>query len=84
MFCELPLFHLRPGALPREPGRPKRPQNPFFQFCHDQRKKVAAEYLLEHNVDLSKKDLTKILAEKWRGLPAEEKKVNTVFSFYRQ
>ena len=26
----------------REAGKPKRPQNPFFQFCQDQRRKVAA------------------------------------------
>ena len=78
------------AAASREPGKPKRPQNPFFQFCHDQRKKVAAEYkqregsgaaAAEGGEDLSKKELTKILAERWRCVPAEEKKVSNPFPF---
>ena len=64
------------GAKEREAGKPKRPQNPFFQFCHDQRKKVAAEYLRERSEELSKKELTKVLAERWRALPTEERKVS--------
>ena len=61
----------------REAGKPKRPQNPFFQFCQDQRRKVAAEHLQERGEQLSKKELTKVLAERWRALPAEERKVST-------
>ena len=64
------------GAKEREAGKPKRPQNPFFQFCQDQRKKVAAEHLQERNEELSKKELTKVLAERWRALPTEERKVS--------
>ena len=64
------------GAQEREAGKPKRPQNPFFQFCQDQRKKVAAEYLQERSEELSKKELTKVLAERWRALPTEERKVS--------
>ena len=66
----------RGKAKEREAGKPKRPQNPFFQFCQDQRKKVAAEHLQERNEELSKKELTKVLAERWRALPTEERKVS--------
>merc|ERR1712037_497592 len=52
--------------------------NPFFQFCQDQRKKVTAEYLQERNEELSKKELTKVLAERWRALPTEERKIYNI------
>ncbi|XP_040570798.1 uncharacterized protein [Lepeophtheirus salmonis] len=58
-----------------DPNCPKRPQNPFFQFCQENRGKVSKEYLELHRVTLSKKELTKILGSKWNEMTATEKKV---------
>lgn len=74
-----PVGRPRKQREEREAGKPKRPQNPFFQFCQDQRKKVAAEHLQERNEELSKKELTKVLAERWRALPTEERKVSCAY-----
>ena len=58
----------------RDPRLPKRPQNPFFQFCQEQRSRVQRDYLHQHGEQLSKKELTRLLAHKWREIGSEEKK----------
>lgn len=64
----------------KDPMLPKRPQNPFFQFCKEQRGAVAAEALERDGVHLSKKELTKLLASRWNLLTLEQKQVyNTRF-----
>jgi len=60
---------------PRDPNLPKRPQNPFFQFCREQRENVAKEVLYNQSVNLTKKELTKVLATRWNQLNAEEKQI---------
>ena len=59
----------------KDPRLPKRPQNPFFQFCQEQRNRVQKEYLRQNDVNLSKKELTKILAQKWHEMGAEQKQI---------
>jgi len=58
---------------PRDPNLPKRPQNPFFQFCKEKREIVAQEVYQSQGVNLTKKELTKILANQWNNLDSNEK-----------
>ena len=62
---------------PRDPNLPKRPQNPFFQFCKEKRDEVAQEVLHAEGVNLSKKELTKLLANRWNTLDSNDKMVST-------
>jgi len=63
-----------PGGS-RDPDIPKRPQNPFFQFCKEKKEDVAQHVLDTDGVQLSKKELTKLLAQKWSELTVDEKQV---------
>jgi len=58
---------------PRDPNLPKRPQNPFFQFCKEKRDVVAQDVYKNQGVNLTKKELTKILANQWNSLNPTEK-----------
>ena len=61
----------------KDPQLPKRPQNPFFQFCQEQRNRVQKDYLRQNEgLNLSKKELTKLLAQKWHQMGAEQKQVS--------
>ena len=60
---------------PRDPNLPKRPQNPFFQYCKEKREEVAKEFLNSQGVNLTKKELTKILANQWNNLDSDDKMV---------
>ena len=40
----------------RDPNQPKRPQNPFFQFCKEQRDSVAQQVLAAQGVELRYKN----------------------------
>jgi len=62
-------------SVSRDPNLPKRPQNPFFQFCKEQRDNVAEQVLAAEGIQLSKKELTKLLAQKWNELSLDEKQV---------
>ena len=65
---------------PRDPLLPKRPQNPFFQFCKEKRDTVAQDVFRSQGVNLTKKELTKILANQWNSLDSNDKMVsNTLF-----
>ena len=59
----------------RDPNLPKRPQNPFFQFCKEKRETVAKEVFTSQGVNLTKKELTKILANQWNSLDLTAKQV---------
>ncbi|KAJ4444015.1 uncharacterized protein [Periplaneta americana] len=62
----------------RDPNAPKRPANPFFQFCQEQRPIVMERLGLEQKAgeaEPSKQELTRQLASKWNTLPPEDKKV---------
>jgi len=58
---------------PRDPNLPKRPQNPFFQYCKEKREVVAQEVYQSQGVNLTKKELTKILANQWNSLDSNDK-----------
>ena len=60
----------------KDPNLPKRPQNPFFQFCKEKRDEVSQEVLHSQGVNLTKKELTKILANQWNSLDNDEKQVS--------
>ena len=66
---------------PRDPNLPKRPQNPFFQYCKEKREEVAKEVLDTQGINLTKKELTKILANQWNTLDSDEKMVRHVLIF---
>lgn len=65
---------------PRDPNLPKRPQNPFFQYCKEKRDEVAKEVLNTQGINLTKKELTKILANQWNTLDSEDKMVRHLFA----
>jgi len=59
--------------IPRDPNLPKRPQNPFFQYCKEKREVVAQDVYQSQGVNLTKKELTKILANQWNSLDSNDK-----------
>ena len=65
----------RQRRRPRDPAAPKRPQNAFLQFCQEQRPLVHTEYERDHGVKLGKKELTKVLGQRWSDLAQESKRV---------
>ncbi|KAJ8923168.1 hypothetical protein NQ315_001722 [Exocentrus adspersus] len=62
----------------RDPNAPKRPSNPFFQFCQEQRQilmeQISAE-LKPGEMEPTKQELTRQLAIKWKTLSILDKKV---------
>lgn len=62
----------------KDPNAPKRPSNPFFQFCQEQRQilmeQIASE-LKPGEVEPSKQELTRQLAIKWKTLSVPDRKV---------
>jgi len=62
----------------RDPDLPKRPQNPFFQFCKEQRDAVSDEVFELENIHLSKKELTKRLATRWNLLNTDQKQIYNI------
>uniref|UniRef100_T1IES5 HMG box domain-containing protein n=1 Tax=Rhodnius prolixus TaxID=13249 RepID=T1IES5_RHOPR len=54
---------------------PKRPANPFFQFCQEQRNSAIEEMATIGHNDLTKIEVTKHLANKWNMLPIDDKKI---------
>lgn len=62
----------RKGAK-ADPNAPKRPANPFFQFCQEQRPRVMER--LAGEPEPSKQELTRQLATTWKSLSSEDKKV---------
>ncbi len=60
----------------RHPDQPRRPQNAFFLFCQEQRPRVQREFRRQSGgKDIGKKELTRMLAEKWNEMPSEHKQV---------
>lgn len=70
-----------------DPNAPKRPANPFFQFCQEQRPRVMER--LAGEPEPSKQELTRQLATTWKSLSTEDKKVIntetiiTIFNMYK-
>lgn len=66
------------GKSERDPKAPKRPSNPFFQFCQEQRQILMEQLNAElkpGEAELTKQELTRQLAIKWKSLAATDKKV---------
>ncbi|CAG9865533.1 unnamed protein product [Phyllotreta striolata] len=62
----------------KDPNAPKRPSNPFFQFCQEQRQLLMEQIVSElkpGEVVPSKQELTRQLAIKWRTLSVPDRKV---------
>ncbi|XP_023341282.1 HMG1/2-like protein [Eurytemora carolleeae] len=59
----------------RDPNLPKRPQNPFFQYCKEQRDYISREIQDRDGIQLSKKELTKLLAQRWNLLDLQDKQI---------
>lgn len=78
--CGLPVVKdekLKKGTkrkgMKADPNAPKRPANPFFQFCQEQRPRVMER--LAGEPEPSKQELTRQLATTWKSLTSEDKKV---------
>uniref|UniRef100_A0A7S1UYX2 HMG box domain-containing protein n=1 Tax=Grammatophora oceanica TaxID=210454 RepID=A0A7S1UYX2_9STRA len=54
---------------PKNPAAPKRPMSAFLAYSHSKRQEAKADYPTSNNTELSR-----ILAEKWRQAPDEDKK----------
>lgn len=62
----------------KDPNAPKRPANPFFQFCQEQRSILMDELnseLQPGEPELSKQELTRQLAQRWRSMDPEMKQI---------
>ena len=62
----------------KDPNQPKRPANPFFQFCQEQRSILMDELnseLMPGEPELSKQELTRQLANRWRVMDNDDKQI---------
>ncbi|XP_045478257.1 high mobility group protein B3-like [Harmonia axyridis] len=62
----------------KDPNAPKRPSNPFFQFCQEQRPILMEELnsnLKPGEAEPSKQELTRQLALRWKTLSVNDKRV---------
>lgn len=62
----------------KDPNAPKRPANPFFQFCQEQRSILMDELnseLQPGQPELSKQELTRQLAQRWRSMDPATKQI---------
>lgn len=64
----------------KDPNLPKRPANPFFRFCQEQRPIVLDQIIMSGEGEPTKQDLTKRLAITWNTMEHNDKKVCT-FNF---
>lgn len=63
------------AKAPVDPLAPKRPANPFFQFCQEQRTPVLESLVACNLAEPTKQEVTKQLAIRWNALDSAEKKV---------
>nr|CAD7448042.1 unnamed protein product [Timema bartmani] len=71
----------------KDPNAPKRPANPFFQFCQEQRPIVMERLGSESKTgeqDACKIELTKQLASQWKTLTPEDKKSKEKYAMEMQ
>ncbi|NP_001280284.1 non-histone protein 10 [Acyrthosiphon pisum] len=59
----------------KDPNLPKRPANPFFRFCQEQRPIVLDQIIMSGEGEPTKQDLTKRLAITWNTMEHNDKKV---------
>lgn len=69
----------------KDPNAPKRPSNPFFQFCQEQRQilmeQISAD-LKPGEIEPTKQELTRQLASKWKTLSTSDKKVSLSILYF--
>lgn len=66
------------SRLDKDPNAPKRPSNPFFQFCQEQRQILMEQInseLKPGETEPTKQELTRQLALKWKSLSGQDKQV---------
>lgn len=63
------------GKVASDPLAPKRPANPFFQYCQEQRTVLLESIVSSGQKEPTKQELTKQLATKWNSLTPPDKKV---------
>ncbi|XP_025407744.1 non-histone protein 10 [Sipha flava] len=59
----------------KDPNLPKRPANPFFRFCQEQRPIVLDQIIMSGEGEPTKQDLTKRLAITWNTMGHNDKKI---------
>lgn len=59
----------------KDPNLPKRPANPFFRFCQEQRPIVLDQIIMSGEGEPTKQDLTKRLAITWNTMEDNDKKI---------
>lgn len=59
----------------KDPNLPKRPANPFFRFCQEQRPIVLDQIITSGEGEPTKQDLTKRLAVTWNTMEHCDKKI---------
>jgi len=59
----------------KDPNLPKRPANPFFRFCQEQRPIVLDQIITSGEGEPTKQDLTKRLAITWNTMEHSDKKI---------
>ncbi|XP_065338150.1 uncharacterized protein LOC135938440 [Cloeon dipterum] len=57
----------------KDPNAPKKPANPFLQFCKEQRLRTTE--LMRESPDLNKTELNRVLCNQWKTMNQEDKKV---------
>lgn len=67
---------------PVDPNAPKRPANPFFQYCQEQRSIVLEHLVTTNGSEPTKQEVTKQLASKWNALTTDDKKVSFQYKLY--
>lgn len=55
---------------------PKRPQNPYHIYCQEQMSIVKREFLRLHNLNLGKRELGNVLAQRWSDMTELNKQVS--------
>ncbi|XP_039290569.1 high mobility group protein B1-like isoform X2 [Nilaparvata lugens] len=70
-----PVPPKKSGKVASDPNAPKRPANPFFQYCQEQRTVLLESILSSGQKEPTKQELTKQLANKWNSLSTPDKKI---------
>ena len=67
-----------PVAVSEDISVPKRPQNPYHLYCQEQRSVVKREFLRLHNLNLGKRELGNVLAQRWSDMTEHNKQVSFI------
>lgn len=67
----------------KDPLAPKKPANPFLQYCLEKRATVVGEMISSGTAEPSKQDITKQLASNWKTLSNKNKMVMLEFNYIK-